>query len=278
MIEALGLEIAAIKKKGGSSATVDLVGGMFVAVSNGNYIYRFSFTGELRLRDTPIRVQFGQQEVDGLIASVGKGFVVLALERDLGPRLPRVRLIVDDSFLVEKLKERLQQVKLGEATFNMASALRILGVSPIRAAKADVPKPILDGTPELNEEQRVAVALSLSSDTTFVWGPPGTGKTTVLARIVEGHYCAGRSVLLVSNTNIAVDTALEKVADRLQKLENDDGFQNGAVLRLGPIVKRELEAKFGDKVTLDKVVKRLSQSFQQKLQGIRSEIPPCQYN
>lgn len=88
MIEALGLEIAAIKKKGGSSATVDLVGGMFVAVSNGNYIYRFPFTGELRLRDTPIRVQFGQQEVDGLIVSVGEGFVVLALEKDLGPRLP----------------------------------------------------------------------------------------------------------------------------------------------------------------------------------------------
>src|ERR1035438_6973784 len=111
MIEALGLEIAAIKKKGGSSATVDLLGGMFVAVSNGNYIYRFPFTGELRLRDTPIRVQLGQQEVDGLIVSVGKGFVVVALEKDLGPRLPRVRLIVDDSFLVEKLRDRLQQVK-----------------------------------------------------------------------------------------------------------------------------------------------------------------------
>lgn len=272
MIEALGLEIAAIKKKGGSSSTVDLVGGIFVAVSNGNYIYRFPFTGELRLRDTPIRLQFGLLEADGLIVSVGEGFVVVALESDLGPRLPRVRLIVDDSFLVERLRERLQQVKLGEATFNMASALRILGSSLIRVAKADVPKPILEGTPELNEEQSGAVALSLSSDTTFVWGPPGTGKTTVLARIVEGHYRAGRSILLVSNTNIAVDTALEKVADRLQNLENDDGFQNGAVLRLGLIVKEELGTRFGDKVSLDKVVKRLSQSFQQKLQEARSEI------
>lgn len=86
---------------------------MFVAVSNGNYIYRFPFTGELQIRDTPVRVQFAQQEVDGSIVSVGEGFVVVALEKDLGPRLPRVRLIRDDSFLVEKLRERLAAGKVG---------------------------------------------------------------------------------------------------------------------------------------------------------------------
>ena len=159
MIEALGLEIAAIKKKGGSSKTIDLVGGTFVAASNGSYIYRFPIAEEFRPPDAPIRVQFGRQEVDGSVMSVGEGVIVLAMEEDLGPRLPRVRLIMDDSFLVEKLRERLQQVKSGQESFNMAAALRILGSSPITTAKADVPKTIIDGGHPLNREQVDAVSI-----------------------------------------------------------------------------------------------------------------------
>lgn len=265
MIEALGLEIAAIKKSGGST-TVELFGGVFVAESNGNFIYRFPLNEELPLRDdTPIRVQFGQQEVDGSIVSLGEGIIVLALEENLGPKLPHVRLIADDSFLVERLRDRLQQVQSGEARFNMAAASRVIGAAPIKAGTSQVAARILDG---LNAEQGQAVALAMAGDTTFVWGLPGTGKTTVLARIVEAHYYAGRSVLLVSNTNIAVDTAMEKVADRL-KTEPD--FQAGAVLRFGPVVKDELQKKFGDQVMLDNVVARLSQSLQQQLSATRTE-------
>ena len=269
MIEALGLEIAAIKKSGGST-TVELFHGTCVSESNGNYIYRFPLNEELQLRDdTPIRIRFGQQEVDGSIVSVGEGVIVLALEENLGPRLPYVRLVVDDSFLVERLRDRLQQVQSGEAGFNMVAASRVIGASPIKPGKAQVSRRILDGKPPLNEEQIEAVSLSLAGDTTFVWGPPGTGKTTVLARIVEAHYFAGRSVLLVSNTNIAVDTALEKIAERLKA---EPEFHAGAALRFGPVVKEELRQRFGDQVILENVVARLSQSLQQELSAARSEV------
>ena len=40
MVQALGLEVAAIKKKGGSTS-VDLAGGVFVAMSNDSFLYRF---------------------------------------------------------------------------------------------------------------------------------------------------------------------------------------------------------------------------------------------
>ncbi|HNO78104.1 MAG TPA: AAA domain-containing protein [Phycisphaerae bacterium] len=113
-----------------------------------------------------------------------------------------------------------------------------------------------------------AVRKSLASNATFVWGPPGTGKTTTLARIVEGHYFAGKSVLLVSSSNIAVDTALEKIADRLK---SDEGFQSGSVIRFGPDVKEELAQKYGDQVVLEKVVARLSKSSQQELAVVQSE-------
>jgi hypothetical protein len=43
----------------------------------------------------------------------------------------------------------------------------------------------------------------------LVWGPPGTGKTTVLKRALDDLATRGKRVLLVSGTNIAVDNALE---------------------------------------------------------------------
>ncbi|MFI5628389.1 AAA domain-containing protein [Streptomyces sp. NPDC051664] len=42
----------------------------------------------------------------------------------------------------------------------------------------------------------------------LVWGPPGTGKTTVLKRAISDLVARGKRVLLVSATNIAVDNAL----------------------------------------------------------------------
>ncbi|MFI6903532.1 AAA domain-containing protein [Nonomuraea sp. NPDC050394] len=41
-----------------------------------------------------------------------------------------------------------------------------------------------------------------------VWGPPGTGKTLVLTRAIGDLIAAGKRILLVSATNIAVGNAL----------------------------------------------------------------------
>ena len=99
-----------------------------------------------------------------------------------------------------------------------------------------------------------AVRRFLGSDTTFIWGPPGTGKTWTLARVVEAHYRAGRSVLLVSNTNVAVDAALEQVAERLR---DEPGFVRGLVIRHGPVVSDSLRHRFGAQVTPEEVAARL---------------------
>lgn len=42
----------------------------------------------------------------------------------------------------------------------------------------------------------------------LVWGPPGTGKTSVLSAAITALPAADKRVLLVSATNIAVDNAL----------------------------------------------------------------------
>lgn len=63
-----------------------------------------------------------------------------------------------------------------------------------------------------NLRQEHAYRNALSSDDIFmIQGPPGTGKTTVITEIVKKIVGEGKSVLVSSETNIAVDNVLEKI-------------------------------------------------------------------
>jgi ssDNA-binding Zn-finger/Zn-ribbon topoisomerase 1/KaiC/GvpD/RAD55 family RecA-like ATPase len=269
MIEALGLEVAAIRKRGGGTQ-IELRGGERIGQAEDNWLYRFPVGEDLNLRDdTPVRLICGDRETSGVLVSFRDGVLVVAVEADVGPKIAFARLVADDSFLVERLKERLDEVRTGEAQFNKAGASRVIGEASVRTGDAEPETIGLQGDGSLNEEQRAAIRRSLGSDTIFVWGPPGTGKTTTLARIVEAHYRSGRSVLLVSNTNIAVDTALEKVAERLK---GEPEFHQGAVLRQGPVVKDELRQKFGPQVILEEVVARLGEALRREKEYLQRQV------
>ncbi|MEV8067291.1 AAA domain-containing protein [Streptomyces sp. NPDC085995] len=67
----------------------------------------------------------------------------------------------------------------------------------------------------------------------LVWGPPGTGKTTVLKRAIGDLIARGKRVLLVSATNIAVDNALWGVVKERRHRE-------GEIVRVGPPHLREV--------------------------------------
>ncbi|GAB4222352.1 MAG: AAA domain-containing protein [Acidobacteriota bacterium] len=267
MIEALSLEAAAIRRRGGG-ARIELQEGERVGQAEGSWLYRFVVTEDLVLRDeTPVRVTAGQENVLGVIVSFRDGVLLVALEQDLGPEIPAARLVADDSFLIERFRERLQMVERGEARFCRPAAERAIGQTAPKAADAEPdPRVTVDGA--LNADQMNALRRSLGSDTTFVWGPPGTGKTTTLARIVEAHYRAGRSVLLVSNTNIAVDTALERVAERLK---GEPEFHQGLVIRHGPVVKEELRRRFGPQVILEEIVARLGEPLRKEKDALSRE-------
>ena len=69
-----------------------------------------------------------------------------------------------------------------------------------------------------NEAQLEAIRMSMNRRATFIWGPPGTGKTATLGYIIANYLKNGKKVLFVSNTNRAVDVGLLSALDALQKI------------------------------------------------------------
>ena len=79
-----------------------------------------------------------------------------------------------------------------------------------------------------------------------------------------------RKVLLVSNTNAAVDIVVKNLGDRLYKKDKD--FNEGSVLRYGDIVNETLKDKYGEYVNVDRAAERLSQKLIEKRKVIEKQV------
>lgn len=77
-----------------------------------------------------------------------------------------------------------------------------------RAADSDSPA-------DLNPSQRSAIEKALGQRVTFIWGPPGTGKTQTMAALAACLVRSGRRVLLSALSNMALDQLLLATMSRL---------------------------------------------------------------
>ncbi|MFB6090979.1 MAG: AAA domain-containing protein, partial [Halobellus sp.] len=81
---------------------------------------------------------------------------------------------------------------------------------PAFADRSAAPGTYVDNNAAQDEAVRLAID---AEDVALVHGPPGTGKTHTIARIVRSLVASGERVLLSAFTNRAVDNALEAVRD-----------------------------------------------------------------
>ena len=240
-------------------------------------LYTFFLDQDLRIGrakdDMPVQLIIGDENVDANIVSVTEKKVTISCDKDFGPILHQATLKIDNSYLIEKLKkvyEEYLETKEGKINLDILKKTLFLKKGTISEDKPKVSKDTL------NTEQFQAVKSSLGSDIVYIWGPPGTGKTHCISKVIEAFYYEKKKVLLVSNTNAAVDIVVKNLGDRLYKKDKD--FDEGSVLRYGDIVNETLLKKYGDYVNVDRAAERLSIKLVEQRREIEKKIDALNKN
>ncbi|MFB6716442.1 AAA domain-containing protein [Streptomyces sp. NPDC056358] len=155
------------------------------------------------------------------------------------------------TFLVEALRQGI--AGLGEHPLAAALAAGSIGG----------PRAVAEDPPGFHPAQADAYRACLGEGVHLVWGPPGTGKTTVLKRAIGDLIARGDRVLLVSATNIAVDNALMGVV-------RDQRHAPGDIVRVGPPHLKEVAEN--PSVSLPQMVRARLAETAERRSALESEL------
>lgn len=230
--QALEDEIDKIEKTGQSSTL--LFSGRRIESSGFDFWYHFRVEYLPAMpADTPCKLVVDKDSYDVTVVSFEENSIVIASKVKLPDTITRARLENGAKVLMERLIKRIEV----NSTKDNPAGERMLQTSDM--SLTEVYTRISDDVDfefesKNNENQRKAITSSLINDITYIWGPPGTGKTTVIGQIINELMRRNRSVLLVSHTNTAVDGAIKIVDEKYDKAHKDrEAAQLYPILRMG---------------------------------------------
>lgn len=185
-------------------------------------MYTFEADDELTYPEgTQITIWHGRTSISGNIVGCEDFTVIIASNVDLGKDVSTLEFSAEPWLLLNALLERLDSIS--ENSSEIVESLICEGQKSIDYSNN-----------QITIGQQAAVEMSKSQLITFVWGPPGTGKTHTLAKIALAHIEKGNRVLMLSYSNVSVDGAIMRV----NKLKPN--ITRGTLVRYGYPRRKEL--------------------------------------
>ncbi len=141
------------------------------------------------------------------------------------------KLLIDMSFIFKKQKEVLEEFKSDKHCILRG---QLFGNYEIKGGDSTE---LNNRNEPLNELQNKAVSIALGvKDLFLIWGPPGTGKTTIVPEITK-NYCdlwkkdnTRPRILICAWTNTAIDNVVKKL---YKENYNIIRYKNGVIIRYG---------------------------------------------
>lgn len=184
---------------------------------NGNsYVYIFETDSEFFYpEDTPIIIYKDGCEISGCILYCEGFDITIRSSDDSLVEANRLKFSVETWWLLEALSIRLTESKFAQNEIAEKIALSNNNLN--------IQENIVTG-------QQNVIDKALNEDITFVWGPPGTGKTQTLANTAISFIKRNKRVLVVSYSNISVDRAILRIKELL---EEQGLMETGKIVRYG---------------------------------------------
>jgi len=191
--------------------------------------YRFQFKETIQSLGyvDVIKVFKGKNKFEARPVEVEDEKLVLAFDDDPGELSESFDIEWDNDFVLRKTRERI-----GDLYEDKKNGLFPVLFGDKEEKSSETELEAYDDESR-NKDQHAAITKALNQPLSYVWGPPGTGKTSTLGFIIANYLMHGKKVLFVSNTNRAVDVGMLSVLAALHKMGAEDEIDN--ITRFGEI-------------------------------------------
>lgn len=261
-------EIKALEKEGSEQRHELISGRLCKELGVSTAIYEFIIADATRIiEDSSGRLITKNDEYSASVVSqqANRIYVQIEAQGQFPLNIPGATLIIDDTALLRRLLKVLEERSLSR---DASASLAVLVFHPYEAKMGHVMLPKLANN--ILPEQRRAIEYACGSSVTYIWGPPGTGKTFVIAHLIRSLIESGERILVCSHTNAAVNQALSESLDKV--LKNSGLVEEGKVVRVGHVPD---ESEVPGEVQLKKIVEKRAASLMgelQKAEQVQEEI------
>jgi superfamily I DNA and/or RNA helicase len=217
-----------IRTRRHSLRTIMLFSGVLVSKEKtaiSKSVYKFEIPDGVKINfDDEVRFYIETNKIEAEIVSIESQFILIKCIGSFGYTINELRLDIDSTAILEKLLGRINSIKNNLNTNQNKYDITEYLIRPQTNHTESKWNKDLIADKDFNENQKKSIEVALNKHISFIWGPPGTGKTKTLSVIAYNLIKGGKKILFASNTNRAVDNGLLAVIEIFKK--NNDDFSH----------------------------------------------------